>query len=119
MLETNSLQYQYLNGESFNFPDISCQSRDQLLVLGSSGVGKSTFLHLLGGVLRAPNGTIHLDGQNLMALNNKELDRYRGKNIGIIFQRNHFIASLTVLENLTMAQYFSIGKTDKKNVSPC
>lgn len=113
MLKTTSLKYKYPNGESFEFPDIRCNEKEELLILGSSGVGKSTLLHLLGGLLTATDGSIDLSGQDLTKLKRQELDKYRGENIGIIFQKNHFISSLTVLENLMMAQYFSGTKEDR------
>jgi len=113
VLKTTSLKYKYPKGEFFDFPDIICNEREQLLVLGSSGVGKSTLLHLLGGLLTTKHGSIELGGQNMMKLNNKTLDQFRGDNIGIIFQKNHFISSLSVIDNLLMSQYFSGGKEDE------
>ncbi len=87
--------------------------KEQLLVLGSSGVGKSTLLHLLGGLLTIKHGSIELDGQDMTQLANEKLDRFRGEKIGIVFQKNHFIASLSVMENLKVAQYFSNKKEDE------
>lgn len=113
VLKTTSLKYKYSNGESFDFPDFECKEKEQLLILGSSGVGKSTLLHLLGGLLTTKQGSIELAGQNMTKLSNKALDQFRGTNIGIIFQKNHFISSLSVLENLLMSQYFSGGKEDE------
>ena len=112
MLKTTSLKYKYPNGESFDFPDFECKEKEQLLVLGSSGVGKSTLLHLLGGLLTTKKGSIMLAGQDMTKLSKKGLDQFRGTNIGIIFQKNHFISSLSVLDNLLMSQYFSGGKED-------
>ena len=113
VLKITSLKYKYPNGESFDFPDFECKEKEQLLVLGSSGVGKSTLLHLLGGLLTTKHGSIELDGQNMTKLSNKALDQFRGTNIGIIFQKNHFISSLSVLDNLLMSQYFCGGKEDE------
>ena len=113
MLKTKSLQYQYSDGQSFKFPDISCGKRDKLLVLGSSGVGKSTLLHLLGGLLNAQNGSIVLDDKEMVGMKASSLDKFRGDNIGIVFQKNHFVSSLTVLENLKIAQFFG-GTEDEQ-----
>jgi len=114
VLKITALKYRYPGGEAFDFPDFECREKEQLLVLGSSGVGKSTLLHLLGGLLSTKKGTIELDGQDMTKLSNKALDQFRGNNIGIIFQKNHFISSLSVLENLLMSQYFSGGTEDEK-----
>lgn len=113
MLKTKSLQYQYSDGQSFKFPDISCEKRDKLLVIGSSGVGKSTLLHLLGGILNAQSGSIVLNENEMVGMGHSSLDKFRGDNIGIIFQKNHFVSSLTVLENLKIAQFFG-GVEDEK-----
>ena len=112
MLNTKSLQYQYRDGQSFKFPDISCEKKDKLLILGSSGVGKSTLLHLLGGLLNPQSGSIILNQKEMAGMNHSTLDKFRGRNIGIVFQKNHFVASISVLENLKIAQFFG-GKEDE------
>ena len=113
MLNTKSLQYQYRDGQSFNFPDISCEKKDKLLILGSSGVGKSTLLHLLGGLLNAQSGSIILNQKEMVGMSQSALDKFRGDNIGIVFQKNHFVASISVLENLKIAQFFG-GREDEQ-----
>lgn len=116
MLNTNNLSYSYDGQNAFSFPDISCASGDTLLVLGKSGVGKSTLLHLLGGLMLPSDGSIHIDDTDITKLSNADRDQYRGKNIGIIFQKNHFISSLNVLDNLVFAQY-TAGNTE--NAQQC
>ena len=106
MLETKNLRFKYDNNLEFNFPDIKT-SKENLLILGASGVGKTTFLHLLSGLLKPMNGEIDLLGTKISKLKMSEMDRFRGKNIGIVFQKPHFINSLTVKENLQLAQYIS------------
>ena len=112
MLETKNLRFKYDNNLEFNFPDIKT-SKENLLILGASGVGKTTFLHLLSGLLKPMNGEIDLLGTKISNLKMSEMDRFRGKNIGIVFQKPHFINSLTVKENLQLAQY--ISKKSNKN----
>ena len=114
MLETKNLRFKYDNNLELNFPDIKT-SKENLLILGASGVGKTTFLHLLSGLLKPMNGEIDLLGTNISKLKMSEMDRFRGKNIGIVFQKPHFINSLTVKENLQLAQYIS-KKSDKNRV---
>ena len=91
-------------------------SKENLLILGASGVGKTTFLHLLSGLLKPLEGEIDLIGTPISKLTMSEMDRFRGKNIGIVFQKPHFINSLTVKENLQLAQYIS-KKIDKTRIS--
>ena len=114
MLGTKNLRFKYDNNLELNFPDIKT-SKENLLILGASGVGKTTFLHLLSGLLKPINGEIDLLGTKISKLKMSEMDRFRGKNIGIVFQKPHFINSLTVKENLQLAQYIS-KKNDKNRI---
>ena len=114
MLETKNLRFKYDNNLEMNFPDIKTY-KENLLILGASGVGKTTFLHLLSGLLKPMNGEIDLLGTKISNLKMSEMDRFRGKNIGIVFQKPHFINSLTVKENLQLAQYIS-KKNDKNRI---
>jgi ABC-type lipoprotein export system ATPase subunit len=77
------------------------------LVLGPSGSGKTTLLHVLAGILRPSEGSVSIAGQDLAALGPAALDRFRGRHIGIVLQRLHLISSLTVLNNLLLAQYLA------------
>ena len=113
-METKNLRFKYDNNLELNFPDIKT-SKEKLLILGASGVGKTTFLHLLSGLLKPINGEINLLGTKISKLKMSEMDRFRGKNIGIVFQKPHFINSLTVKENLQLAQYIS-KKNDKNRI---
>ncbi len=114
MLETSGITYAYNSSQSFNFPDFNCQNGEASLILGSSGIGKSTLLHLLGGLIKPKSGTITIDGQDITQIDGSQLDSFRGKNIGIIFQRNHFISSLNVIDNLLLTQKLS-GVTQNRS----
>ena len=115
MLETKNLRFKYDDDSELSFPDIKT-SKENLLILGASGVGKTTFLHLLSGLLKPLEGEIDLIGIPISKLTMSEMDRFRGKNIGIVFQKPHFINSLTVKENLQLAQYIS-KKIDKTRIN--
>ncbi|WPR76747.1 ABC transporter ATP-binding protein [Algoriphagus sp. NG3] len=108
MLKTNALSFEYDANNRFEFPDLSVEEGADLLILGESGIGKTTFLHLIAGLLPPKTGKIFIDETDITRLTGKELDAFRGKNIGIVFQRPHFIHSLTLGENLAMIQY--LGK---------
>lgn len=86
---------------------------EQWLLRGGSGSGKTTLLHILGGLLRASEGIIRIGDTNISTLNGAKLDAFRGKNIGIVFQQSYLIHSLTVLENMLLAQYMAGFKQDK------
>ncbi len=104
MLQTDNLQFSYTGTNTISFPDINCQKGEQWLLLGQSGSGKTTLLHLLGGLLSPTEGMVQVGDTILKKLSTAELDKFRGKHIGIIFQKAHFVRALSVEENLKLAQ---------------
>lgn len=71
-------------------------------VYGRSGGGKTTLLNILGGLLEPTEGKVMIDGTDIYSLSDKELSRFRNKNIGIIPQGSTVLPSLTVLENVLL-----------------
>jgi lipoprotein-releasing system ATP-binding protein len=71
-----------------------------IVIMGPSGVGKSTLLHLMGGLDMPSAGEIYIDGQNIMKLRNDQLARFRNRNIGFVFQFHHLLPEFTALENV-------------------
>lgn len=117
MLNTNSLHFAYNNDRKFQFPNIALQSKQALLVFGESGIGKTTLLHLLAGMLTATSGSVEIDGTDLTQLSTTKLDHFRGQHIGIVFQRPRFISSLTLSENLYLAQFLAGKKQDGRRIT--
>jgi len=111
MIKTESLKFSYDGKKYFNFPDINLDSGENLLIIGNSGIGKTTLLHLLAGILKPESGSINISGTDISKFSDTELDKFRGDNIGIVFQKPHFISSLTINENLKLAKYLSPSKT--------
>lgn len=110
MLKSTALQFTYPDGPSFTFPDVKCGEKEHLLLLGESGTGKTTLLHLLAGMLRPTGGSVEIAGKNTSQLDNKSMDKFRGQHVGIVFQTAHFVQSLTVEDNLILPQFLS-GRT--------
>lgn len=106
MLKTVDVTFSYTKDTSFKFPDIELSDNQALLILGKSGIGKTTLLHLLAGVLSPNNGTVFINDTDITTLNSKKLDTFRGKHIGIVFQNTIAISSLSVYENLEARLYF-------------
>ena len=109
MLRTEELEFQYNPGEDpLVFPNISLEkSEEHLLILGKSGKGKTTLLHLLAGLLKPSAGKIFLDDFRIDRVKAAALDAFRGKNIGLVFQKNYALDSLTVLEQLQARLFFA------------
>ena len=116
MISTKGLNFKYNEQASFSFPDINLGIDENLLIIGSSGIGKTTLLHLLAGLLESNSGSINLYGQDISKLTQHQIDKFRGQNIGIVFQKPHFVNSLTVKENLQLAQYLG-NKKDQNRIT--
>jgi putative ABC transport system ATP-binding protein len=114
MIKTKEINFNYDNQVFFNFSDINLKSGENLLILGDSGIGKTTLLHILSGLLKTNSGSIELFGKEITQFSSFQLDRFRRDNIGVVFQRPHFINSLTVKENLQLAQYIANKKDNKR-----
>jgi putative ABC transport system ATP-binding protein len=116
MLNTQGLEYAYPGGNRMQFPEIRCENGEHLLIIGNSGTGKTTLLHLLAGLLSPKNGEINIAGQDIARMRGRELDRFRGKHIGIIFQKSHFVSALNVSDNLQLTSYLAGLKADKARI---
>mgnify|MGYP001210360681 FL=1 len=114
MIKTRDIKFDYNNQVFFQFPDIEIKTKENLLIIGNSGIGKTTLLHLLAGLLESKSGSIQLFGKEISNLNSYQLDTFRGENIGIVFQRSHFVNSLTVKENLELAQFIANKKDNNR-----
>jgi putative ABC transport system ATP-binding protein len=104
MVKINGLTYNYSSEIQLKFPDFSLSKGEQALILGQSGCGKTTLLHLLSGLLKPNSGDVNIDNEDISKMYGAALDNFRGANIGIVFQTAHFIEALTVKENLTLTQ---------------
>jgi lipoprotein-releasing system ATP-binding protein len=82
--------------------------------MGQSGSGKSTFLHVLGGLDKPSAGKILLDGLDPLAMNETDLAHYRNQKVGFVFQDHHLLPQCTVLENVLLPSL--LGSTPKVEV---
>lgn len=112
MIQISNLKHTYSPTVQFGFPDFDLAQGGELLLLGQSGVGKTTLLHLLGGLLPPQSGAIIIADTSINGLSKSALDTFRAKNIGIIFQKNHFVYSLNVAENLDLTRTIAGNKVD-------
>ncbi len=111
MLQANNIEFYYDSEQKFQIPDINLNSGEQLLIIGKSGSGKTTILNILGGLLKPLSGEVKINGTSVYSLSGGQLDKFRGKNIGIIFQKPHILSALNVEENLKLANFFAGEKS--------
>jgi len=82
--------------------DLSLNPGDMVAVVGASGVGKSTFLQLLGTLDLPTSGSIRFDGEELTAMSTTRLADFRNRRIGFVFQFHHLLPEFTAVENVMM-----------------
>jgi lipoprotein-releasing system ATP-binding protein len=82
--------------------DLRVAAGESVAVVGESGTGKSTLLHLLGGLDRPDGGTVRIGGVDVYGLGDRERTALRGKDIGFVFQFHHLLGDFDALENVMM-----------------
>jgi len=113
VIEVNDLCFSRNDGDNklniLNQLDLSVPAAQHLALLGDSGSGKTTFLHLLAGLLQADSGFVSVNNQELSLLSEKELTLYRRK-IGLIFQHYQLLDCLTVKQNILFQHKLNFPK---------
>lgn len=105
IVQSKDLSFQYTNSnQAITFRDIEINKGEHCLLLGDSGTGKTTLLHLLSGLSKPSSGKVWIDEQDIYNLGSTPLDTFRGQHIGFIFQEAHLIKNLTIEENIRLAQ---------------
>jgi putative ABC transport system ATP-binding protein len=107
MLRIHNLSFAYNKDVTFQFPELECSAGNVLIISGKSGTGKTTFLHLIAGLLKANTGSITINNIDITTLSEKKIDKFRGQEIGIVFQKANFVSSLSVLENLELTAWLA------------
>ncbi|NND77251.1 MAG: ATP-binding cassette domain-containing protein [Flavobacteriales bacterium] len=116
MIKAEGLQFAYNRKTRFSFPTIDCEASDELLILGASGIGKTTLLHLLAGFLTPQKGAVEVSGNEFSKLKGNERDKFRANNIGFVYQDNYFINSISLFQNLVLAQTLAGNKKDTEKI---
>jgi len=82
--------------------ELAVEAGQMLAIVGASGVGKSTLLHILGGLDRVDEGVIVVSGSELTALSDPEVVAFRNRHVGFVFQFHHLLPEFSALENVEM-----------------
>nr|WKN34741.1 ATP-binding cassette domain-containing protein [Tunicatimonas sp. TK19036] len=117
MIQLDGVSFRYTpQSDVLRFPDWSVAQGDHWVLLGSSGSGKTTLLHLLAGLLRPLSGQVIIGDRDITQLKGSSLDRFRGQQLGLIFQQPHLLSSLSLEQNLLLTQYLANLPQDRDKI---
>ena len=107
LIRIRNLHKRYTNGgreniEIFSGAQMDIQRAESVAVVGASGVGKSTFLHIIGALDRPDRGSVFFEGQDIFKLDRHQLADFRNRSIGFVFQFHHLLPEFNALENTMM-----------------
>jgi lipoprotein-releasing system ATP-binding protein len=108
-LEATALSKTYRDAEVpvvvFSGLHLEVERGEMLAIVGPSGIGKSTLLHLIGGLDRPDSGKVRVDDREVTSMSNDELARFRNRNVGFVFQFHHLLPEFTATENVAMPSW--------------
>lgn len=105
-LEARDLSKTYRDAEVpvqvFEHLNLAVEEGEMVAVVGPSGIGKSTLLHLLGGLDRPDGGKVRIEEREITVMSNDQLAKFRNRNVGFVFQFHHLLPEFTAVENVAM-----------------
>lgn len=117
MLVLEDLKKSYTQPDGARLPvldiaDFSAEAGEQVVLVGGSGCGKTTLLHVIAGISRADSGLVEIDGWDITKFSEAETDRFRADRIGYVFQTFNLLPGFSALENVLLGMTFATGHAD-------
>ena len=119
MIQANNIHYSYDNLKVLKGVDLNMEKGEFVSIVGASGAGKTTLLQLLGTLDNMQAGSLIINNKEVNKLNQKELAKFRNKEIGFVFQFHNLLNEFTALENICLPAYINVGnkkKAEKKGM---
>lgn len=117
ILQMENVRKTYGKGEqavnALDGVSLSVEQGEFVAIVGTSGSGKSTLLHMLGGLDRPTEGKVHVDGNDIFAMNDDKLTIFRRRSVGFIFQSYNLVPILNVYENIVLPIELDGGTIDE------
>jgi len=119
MLHLSDVKKSYLQPEGtplpvLDIPEYHVAAGEQAVLVGRSGCGKTTLLHVIAGITRPDSGRVRIDDWEITLFTEAECDRFRAERIGYVFQTFNLLPGFTALENVLLAMRFARGRPDKR-----
>src|SRR5688572_12273793 len=117
MLQLRNVKKTYIEPDGsplpiLDIPNFGVADNEQMVLVGRSGCGKTTLLHVIAGITRADSGEIEIDGIGLTGLSEAGVDKVRAAKIGYVFQTFNLLPGFTALENVLLGMTFARGRKD-------
>ena len=120
VLETQELKKYYGSGDTLvkalDGVDLRVENGEFVAIVGTSGSGESTLLHILGGLDRPTGGSVRVEGKDIFSLKDEELTIFRRRKIGFVFQAYNLVPVLSAYENIILPIQLDGGQVDKDYV---
>jgi lipoprotein-releasing system ATP-binding protein len=105
MIETRSITMNFGELQVLKGIDVSIRKGEIVTLVGPSGAGKTTFLHIMGTLLNPTSGEVIINGKKVYGIREKQLSRFRNQHIGFVFQFHHLLPEFTAIENVCIPAF--------------
>jgi putative ABC transport system ATP-binding protein len=96
-----------------DIPEFRVEAGEQMVMIGHSGCGKTTLLHVIAGISRPDSGKVRINDWDITLMPESECDRFRAERIGYVFQTFNLLAGFSAMENVLLSMRFARGRPDK------